>query len=156
MSPGRRTNRKNLGTCQRTSVFLLLLFLQSNKNMRLYPLQNQSSAARSQAAAGFWCSRLTWISISHTFYAGFPTFSAFKTALLLYETQSSHVEMLSQSSNDAELQNSLRIPQQPRQYVCVKRYNSHFPHTGKHRSRAKTLYLQNALGMELEKFEAKY
>jgi len=30
-SPGRRTNRQNLGTCRRTSMFLLLLFLESIK-----------------------------------------------------------------------------------------------------------------------------
>jgi len=55
-SPGRRTNRKNLRNCQRTSMFLLLLFLESTKTVRFYPVYFQASAAGSQAGARIWCS----------------------------------------------------------------------------------------------------
>ena len=61
MAPGRRTNRKNFRTCQRTRLFLLLLFLESNEKTRFYPLRNQPSAARSQACVRFWCNRFCGI-----------------------------------------------------------------------------------------------
>jgi hypothetical protein len=38
LSPGRRANRENFRSCRRTSLFLLLLFLQSMKMARLYLL----------------------------------------------------------------------------------------------------------------------
>ena len=46
-----------LRTCQRTIIFLLLLFLQSIKNTKLYLLCLQSSAAAPQAPDQIWCSR---------------------------------------------------------------------------------------------------
>jgi hypothetical protein len=46
-----------LGTCQRTSMFLLLPFIQSIKNTKLYLLCLQSSAAAPQAPDQIWCSR---------------------------------------------------------------------------------------------------
>ena len=46
-----------LGTCQRTIVFLLLLFPQSIKNTKLYLFCLQSSAAAPQAPDQIWCSR---------------------------------------------------------------------------------------------------
>jgi hypothetical protein len=51
LSPGRRTNRENLRSCQRTSLFLLLSFLESIKKTAFYLLKNQSSAGRPQAGA---------------------------------------------------------------------------------------------------------
>jgi hypothetical protein len=49
LSPGRCTNRENFRRCQRTILFLLLLFLESMKNEDPYLLFSQSSAAHSQA-----------------------------------------------------------------------------------------------------------
>jgi hypothetical protein len=51
LSPGRRTNRENFRSCQRTSLFLLLSFLESIKNRILYLLKNQLSAGRPQPSA---------------------------------------------------------------------------------------------------------
>jgi hypothetical protein len=53
LSPGRRTNRENFRSCQRTSLFLLLSFLESIKNRALYLLENQSSAGHPQPPAAF-------------------------------------------------------------------------------------------------------
>jgi hypothetical protein len=53
LSPGRRTNRENFRSCQRTKLFLLLLFLESIKKAWFYLLKNQSSAARPQPGAAF-------------------------------------------------------------------------------------------------------
>jgi hypothetical protein len=51
LSPGRRTNRKNFRSCQRTSVFLLFSFIESMKKVRLYLASFQWSAGGSQAGA---------------------------------------------------------------------------------------------------------
>ncbi len=51
MSPGRRTNRENFRSCQRTSVFLLFPFEESIRKRGLYLLVFQSSAGGSQAGA---------------------------------------------------------------------------------------------------------
>jgi hypothetical protein len=56
LSPGRRTNRKNLRNCQRTIPFLLFLILQSTKTARLYLTYFQSSAAHPQAGDRILCS----------------------------------------------------------------------------------------------------
>ena len=55
MSPGHRTNRQNLRTCRRTSIFLRSLNFSSIKTTLFYLLRNQSSAAGSQPNATFWC-----------------------------------------------------------------------------------------------------
>jgi hypothetical protein len=55
LSPGRRTNRKNLRNCQRTIPFLLFLILQSTKSARLYLIYFQSSAAHPQAGDRILC-----------------------------------------------------------------------------------------------------
>jgi len=57
LSPGRRTNRKNFRSCQRTIMFLLFLFLQSTKNLRLQLAYFQPSARRPQAGDRIWCIR---------------------------------------------------------------------------------------------------
>jgi hypothetical protein len=49
LSPGRRTNRENFRSCQRTSLFLLLSFSESIKKAMFYLPLNQSSARRPQA-----------------------------------------------------------------------------------------------------------
>jgi len=51
LSPGRRTNRENFRSCQRTILFVLFSFLESIKNVGLYLPIFQSSAASSQAGA---------------------------------------------------------------------------------------------------------
>ncbi|MBV8892646.1 MAG: hypothetical protein JO266_11860 [Acidobacteria bacterium] len=48
MSPGRYTNRENFRKCQRTIIFLLLLFLESTETGVFFKLSNQSGAAHSQ------------------------------------------------------------------------------------------------------------
>ncbi len=54
MTPGRRTNRKNLRNCQRTIMVLHVLNFGSTEKTNLHLLWFQSSAAHSQAcAAGF-------------------------------------------------------------------------------------------------------
>ena len=58
MSPGRRTNRENLRSCQRTITLLLLLIFSSIKNRRLQPACFQSSARRPQPGDRIWCRRL--------------------------------------------------------------------------------------------------
>jgi hypothetical protein len=55
LSPGRRTNRKNLRNCLRTITVLLLLFFSSTKNHRLQLTCFQPSAASPQAGDRNWC-----------------------------------------------------------------------------------------------------
>ena len=55
MSPGRRTNRKNLRNCLRTITVLLLLIFSSIKNRNLQLTCFQSSAASPQASDRNWC-----------------------------------------------------------------------------------------------------
>jgi hypothetical protein len=54
LSPGRRTNRENFRSYQRTRLFLLLLFLESIKKASFYLFKNQSSAARPQPGAAYF------------------------------------------------------------------------------------------------------
>jgi hypothetical protein len=56
LSPGRRTNRKNLRNCQRTIPFLLFIILESTKSARLYLIYFQSRAAHPQAGDRILCS----------------------------------------------------------------------------------------------------
>jgi hypothetical protein len=55
LSPGRCTNRQNLRNCQRTIMFLLFLFQESIKSVRLYVACFQSSAGRPQAGDRILC-----------------------------------------------------------------------------------------------------
>jgi hypothetical protein len=55
-SPGSWHQLQKLRNCQRTSICLRLLFLESRKSVRLYPLCFQSSAARPQPHDRIWCS----------------------------------------------------------------------------------------------------
>jgi hypothetical protein len=56
LSPGRRTNRKNLRNCQRTILVLLLLEFSSIKNLHLQDAYFQWSAGRPQAGDRILCS----------------------------------------------------------------------------------------------------
>jgi hypothetical protein len=51
LSPGRRTNRENFRSCQRTIIVLLFSFLESTKIVETYLPNFQSSAGGSQAGA---------------------------------------------------------------------------------------------------------
>jgi hypothetical protein len=55
LSPGRRTNRKNLRNCQRTILVLLLLKFSSIKKLHPQDAYFQSSAARPQAGDRILC-----------------------------------------------------------------------------------------------------
>jgi hypothetical protein len=55
LSPGRRTNRKNLRSCQRTILFYSFYFFRQSKICPCNYLIFQSSAARPQAHDRIWC-----------------------------------------------------------------------------------------------------
>jgi len=57
LSPGRRTNRKNLRSCQRT-ILLYSFYFSSQRKLRVCKYTCfQSSARRSQAGDQIWCNR---------------------------------------------------------------------------------------------------
>ena len=58
-SPGSHRQLQKLRNCQRTSMYLRRLFLESRKSVHLYPLCFQSSAARPQAPARNQCNQLS-------------------------------------------------------------------------------------------------
>jgi hypothetical protein len=60
LSPGRRTNRENFRSCQRTIMVLLFSFLESMKNMEPYLPNFQSSAGGSQACAADLVQTFVW------------------------------------------------------------------------------------------------
>ena len=123
MSPGRRTNRKNFRTCQRTRLFLLLLFLESNKKTRFYPLKNQASAARSQGHDEFWCMAHAYLFSRTRLFARFSQFYKRLNFLSLSAAHFLDVEMSAERRNHAELSlRSLPKTRAPQSYLrdsCV-------------------------------------
>jgi hypothetical protein len=102
LSPGRRTNRKNFRTCQRTRLFLLLLFLESKEKIEFYLLKNQLGAACSQGYDDFWCSGRTRF-FARTYY--FAISSHFSRAVEFFRVHVAvflDVEMWAEFSNHAD------------------------------------------------------